>query len=133
MKEKLQHFMMGRYGIDSFSKFLLGVTVFFCAIDLFFHSVVLNSWTLLLLIYTYYRVFSKNHSKRYQENMRFLQIKNKLLARFQREKSHMQQRKTHHIYTCPTCKEKDVSALPVQNVRQNSHGQVKNQHRYTTL
>ena len=33
MKEKLQHFMMGRYGIDSFSKFLLGVTVFFCAID----------------------------------------------------------------------------------------------------
>ena len=32
MKEKLQHFMMGRYGIDSFSKFLLGVTVFFCAI-----------------------------------------------------------------------------------------------------
>ena len=67
MKEKLQHFMMGRYGIDSFSKFLLGVTVFFCAIDLFFHSVVLNSWTLLLLIYTYYRVFSKNHSKRYQK------------------------------------------------------------------
>ena len=53
MKEKLQHFMMGRYGIDSFSKFLLGVTVFFCAIDLFFHSVVLNSWTLLLLIYTF--------------------------------------------------------------------------------
>lgn len=106
MNEKLQHFMMGRYGIDSFSKFLLGVTVFFCAIDLFFHSVVLNSWTLLLLIYTYYRVFSKNHNKRYQENMRFLQIKNKLLARFQREKSHMQQRKTHHIYTCPTCKQK---------------------------
>ena len=77
MNEKLQHFMMGRYGIDSFSKFLLGVTVFFCVIDLFFHSVVLNSWT-----------------------------KNKLLARFQREKSHMQQRKTHHIYTCPTCKQK---------------------------
>ena len=59
MKEKLQHFMMGRYGIDSFSKFLLGVTVFFCVIDLFFHSVVLNSWTLLLLIYTYYRALQE--------------------------------------------------------------------------
>ena len=99
MKEKLQHFMMGRYGIDSFSKFLLGVTVFFCAIDLFFHSVVLNSWTLLLLIYTYYRVFSKNHSKRYQENMRFLQIKNKLLARFQREKiTHAAAENTSYLY-----------------------------------
>ena len=124
MNEKLQHFMMGRYGIDSFSKFLLGVTVFFCVIDLFFHSVVLNSWTLLLLIYTYYRVFSKNHNKRYQENMRFLQIKNKLLARFQREKSHMQQRKTHHIYTCPTCKQK----IRIPKGSQGAEGKRKDLH-----
>lgn len=106
MKEKLQHFMMGRYGVDSFSKFLLGVTFALCVLDLFFRNIFLHSWTLLLIVYVYYRMFSKNHSRRYQENLKFLQIKNKLTAVFHREKSHMEQRKTHHIYTCPTCKQK---------------------------
>lgn len=106
MKEKLQHFMIGRYGVDAFSRFLLGVTLVLCVLDLFSRNVFLHSWTLLLIIYVYFRMLSKNYNRRYQENVKFLQIKDKVLAKFRREKSHMEQRKTHHIYKCPTCKQK---------------------------
>ena len=98
--------MIGRYGVDAFGKFLLGAMIVVWAINLFANSKILYSWALLLMVYAYYRMFSKNTTKRYQENVKFLQLKNKVISRFQSEKSQLQQRKTHHIYRCPTCKQK---------------------------
>ncbi len=106
MKEKLRNFMIGRYGIDSFSKFLMGIALALCVLDIFSNNIFINSWFIIIIIYVYYRMFSKNYNKRYQENMKFLQIKNKVLAKFHSEKSIMKQRKTHHIYKCPTCNQK---------------------------
>ena len=106
MKEKLRNLMMGRYGIDSFSKFLMGIAVVLCILDIFVNSVFINSWFIVIIVYVYYRMFSRNYNKRYQENMKFLQIKNKVVAKFNSEKSIMKQRKTHHIYKCPTCSQK---------------------------
>ncbi len=106
MKEKLRNFMIGRYGIDSFSKFLMGIALALCVLDIFCNNIFINSWFIIIIIYVYYRMFSKNYNKRYQENMKFLQIKNKVLAKFHSEKSIMKQRKTHHIYKCPTCNQK---------------------------
>ena len=106
MRQKLMQFMIGRYGVDTFSKFLLGTALGFVVLDLFIDSRFLTSWFYVLVIYAYYRILSKNHQKRYQENMKFLQIKNKLVAKFNSEKNLMKQRKTHHIYKCPTCSQK---------------------------
>lgn len=106
MKEKLQRFMVGRYGVDDFSKFLLGTALALCILDIFVDNVILNSWFFVIIIYAYFRIFSKNTMTRYQENLKFLQIKNKVLSRWNSEKSIMKQRKTHHIYKCPTCKQK---------------------------
>lgn len=106
MREKLQKFMIGRYGVDAFGKFLLGAVVVLWVVNLFANSRMLYSWALLLMIYAYYRMFSKNTTKRYQENTKYLQIKNKVVSRFKSEKSQLKQCKTHHIYRCPTCKQK---------------------------
>ena len=106
MREKFQRFMIGRYGVDAFGKFLLGVVVALWGINLFSNSKFLYSWALLLMIYEYYRMFSKNTTKRYQENVKYVQIKNKVVSRFKSEKSQLKQRKTHHIYRCPTCRQK---------------------------
>lgn len=106
MKQKLQQFMIGRYGIDSFSKFLMGTALVLCILDIFIDSAIMNSWFVLTIIYVYFRIFSRNHGKRYQENMKYLQIRNKVIAKFNSEKSVMKQRKTHHIYKCPTCRQK---------------------------
>ena len=106
MREKLQRFMIGRYGVDALGRFLLGAVVVLWAINLFANSKILYSWALLLMVYAYFRMFSRNTTKRYQENVKFLQIKNKVVARFKSEKSQLKQRKTHHIYRCPTCRQK---------------------------
>ena len=107
MKEKLQRFMTGHgYHVDAFSRFLLGAALVLCVLNLFSRNVFLHSWTLLLIIYAYFRIFSKNYNRRYQENVKFLNLKNKVLAKFHIEKSHMEQRRTHHIYKCPTCRQK---------------------------
>ena len=106
MREKFQKFMQGRYGVDAFSKFLLGATLVLWVINIVADSRMINTWALLLLIYSYYRMFSKDINKRYQVNQKFLALKSKLLARFKSEKSQMHERKTHHIYKCPTCKQK---------------------------
>ena len=108
MREKLQRFMAGRYGVDAFSKFLMGSVLVLWVLDLFINSRVLYSWSILLIIYMYFRMFSRNIQKRYQENIKFLQMKSKVLGKLKwnQLKSDVKGRKTHHIYRCPTCRQK---------------------------
>ncbi len=106
MKEKLQKFMNGRYGIDSFSKCLLWLALILCILDFFINSIFIDSWLFLIIIYVYYRMFSCNIARRQSENMKFLQFKNKITGKFHSQKKQMKQRKTHHIYKCPVCGQK---------------------------
>ena len=106
MREKFQRFMMGRYGMDAFSKFLMIVWIILWGLNLFVNSAILSLLSLGLLFCIYYRMFSRNIQKRYQENIKYLNIKNALVSKLRSEKSIMKQRKTHHIYKCPTCKQK---------------------------
>lgn len=106
MRERLQRFMYGRYGIDTLGKFIVGVALGICVLNLFLHSFILSILIWALLIYSYYRMFSRNLQKRYNENVKFLNFKNRIIGRFKKEQSYMKQRKTHHIYKCPTCRQK---------------------------
>lgn len=106
MKERLQRFMMGRNGFDEFASFSIIIAFALCILDLFIDSALLHTCFLIIMFYTYFRILSRNYTKRYQENQKFLQIKNQIVSRFQSEKSLMKQRKTHHIYKCPTCGQK---------------------------
>ncbi len=106
MKEKIRRLMIGRYGVDDLSRFMVLVAVGLWVLNIFTDSKFFYSWGVLILILAYVRMFSKNIQKRYQENQKYLEIKSKVLARFRKEKSNMEQRKTHHIYKCPTCKQK---------------------------
>lgn len=106
MKEKLQRFMTGRYGVDDLSRFILYVTIALMVINLFLRNGPLNALLLLLLVLTYFRMFSKNHQNRYRENTKFLQYKDKVTCFFEKEKNIAQQKKIYRIYTCPSCKQK---------------------------
>lgn len=106
MKEKLQQFMMGRYGVDDLSRFTLYVLIALMILNLFVHSSLISLLLIVGLVWIYFRMFSKNHSKRFEENTRFLGMKEKVLRWFRREKDLTGQRKMYHIYTCPGCKQK---------------------------
>lgn len=60
----------------------------------------------VLIIYCYFRVFSRNISKRYAENQKYLAKTYKLRTYIQQQKNSLAQRKVYHIYKCPGCKQK---------------------------
>ncbi len=106
MKDKLIRFMQGRYGADAFSRFLLLTAFILMVVSMFFPRNPFYLFGILLLIYCYFRIFSKNIPKRYQENMAYLKYRNKVTGRLRRIKNETIQRKTHHIYRCPQCRQK---------------------------
>lgn len=111
MREKFIRFMQGRNGVDEFARFTIGVAFVSIILAIFmgsgrFVSSLLDTIGLLAIVYTYYRILSKDIQKRYQENQKYLSMTSKIRVRFQKEKNIMQQRKTHHIYTCPGCGQK---------------------------
>ena len=98
--------MQGRYGTDDFYKFLFWVALIGIVINWFFKSQLLSFAVTLILVYAIYRVLSKNHSARYAENQRYLQATAKIRYWFDQQKKLMEERKYHHIYTCPKCRQK---------------------------
>ena len=40
MREKIARFMMGRYGVDAFSRFLMVITIVFMLLGMFIHPIV---------------------------------------------------------------------------------------------
>ena len=103
--------MQGRNGVDQFARFTMGVALAAIVLTLFTGTrsgigAFLDLFGMAAIVYTYFRIFSKNISKRYQENQKYLQMTDKLRARFQKEKRMMSQRKDYHIYSCPGCGQK---------------------------
>lgn len=110
MKEKIGRFMAGRYGNDKLNQFMMAVFLGCAVLNLFirnaYASTVLNSWECLLILLVYIRMFSRNISKRYAENQKYLALENRLRRFWGQKRYLMQQRKEYHIYKCPGCKQK---------------------------
>ena len=110
MKEKIGRFMAGRYGNDKLNQFMMAVFLGCAVLNLFvrnaYASTVLNSWECLLILLVYIRMFSRNISKRYAENQKYLALENRRRRFFGQKRYLMQQRKEYHIYKCPGCKQK---------------------------
>ena len=93
-----RRFMYGRYGMDSLSK-----TIFILSLILLLLSSVtrisfLYAIALVLLIWGYFRVFSKNIAKRRRELSVYTGKANLI-------KSRWRDRKTHRYFRCRACKQ----------------------------
>ncbi len=97
---KFQKFMYGRYGIDRLYNILLFAYLIILitalvigrAVDSRLYSVI-SLAGLLLILFAFYRVFSKNIEKRRKENAKWMRFENKVKCR-----------KTHIFRKCPKCK-----------------------------
>ena len=105
MRDKLMRFMMGRYGNDKFNQFLM-FTALVSIVLSWFTSNIFYTIAVVLMVYAYFRMFSKNIYKRAAENQKYLQYEYKAKNFFRKKKNELAQRKTHHIYKCPNCKQK---------------------------
>ena len=106
LKYRFSKFMQGRYGVDSLSRFLSVVLLAVIILGLFIRIPFSGLITFLLLLVLYFRMFSRNIPKRYAENQKFLQLRDRFLGNFSNFGSNMSQFKDYHIYKCPQCSQK---------------------------
>ena len=112
MRDKFNKFMQGRYGVDDFSRFIMGVAltliILTMVVTMFNRNVgsILDFLGIAAIVDAYFRIFSRNIQQRYAENQKYLQMTSKFRLRFNKEKNLMKQRKTHHISSCPGCGQK---------------------------
>ena len=108
MKEKLYRFMVGRNGNDELNRFLLVVDVVAILLATFFSRStagrLLMPLALVLLGFSYYRMFSRNLLKRAEENGRYLMLREKIRSAFRIKKEQWVQRKDYKFFVCPACK-----------------------------
>ena len=104
-RQKLQQFMMGRYGLDQLNKFLTIVALVLCLVSSLFGWPILSTLGTAILIWVMFRMYSRNIQARYQENLRFMPYWQKITGFVSSMKQRWRDRKTHRYFTCPQCKQ----------------------------
>lgn len=107
MRQKLQKFMYGRNGTDELARFTSILSVVMLLISMFLSGLLkslLFILALALLVFTYYRVFSKNLAARRKENNQFVNLKFRRKEKLRLRKEMWSQRKEYKFFKCPSCK-----------------------------
>ena len=117
----MMQFMQGRYGADQMGQMLSAVSMVFLIISLFSRN---QAWFLLAVIgivYNYFRMFSKNISKRAAENQKYMNFRYRAVCFFKKgrtggsasfaqkqaqRKAHHEQKKIYRFFACPNCAQK---------------------------
>lgn len=96
-KQKLQHFMSGRYGTDKLNTVILTVGVVVCLVAMFVPSaairLLMTGFSYALMFWAIFRTFSRNTYKRYQENRKYLMFLDRIKDR------------QHRYFSCPRCRQ----------------------------
>ncbi|MCD7920838.1 MAG: hypothetical protein LUG27_00020 [Clostridiales bacterium] len=133
MRDRFQNFMYGRYGNDQLNQFLSLAALILIIINLFVHVSILWIAALVLLVWSYFRMFSRNTSKRVVENDRFLDFTSRFRRNggyggnaygrggygggsygsgartrqtAQERRAQREQRKYYRFFVCPHCSQK---------------------------
>ena len=106
MREKLRQFMIGRYGTDGLNQFLSIASLVLLLIAIISRVNLFTYLGAALLIVCYYRTFSRNISKRTEENYKFYTLKDRVDNKFKGWKEQWANRKVYHYYRCPQCRQK---------------------------
>lgn len=118
-RNRLANFMIGRYGVDEFGRALNIVNI----IILLIMIIVTRFWppinylwfvAVALMVYQYFRMFSRNHARRAAENAWFCRVfkrnNNRTYGNYTHEMSNRQKKaldkRTHCIFKCPNCRQK---------------------------
>lgn len=102
--DKMRSFMYGRYGYDELSR-AMSITALICLfVAMFTGWPILSTVAMVLWIWTLFRGFSRNISKRQMERQSYLQHTGRIKGWLSGKKRAFADRKTHRYFRCPSCK-----------------------------
>ncbi len=100
---KLMQFMSGRYGIDNMFYLLFGLSAALSVINIFVRSYILQLIVYAVIVYAFFRAFSRNIEARRREN----NWANNIMTKIKKEQELRRRRKadyTHVYKKCPHCR-----------------------------
>ena len=111
----LNKVMAGRHGADQLTFAILILYVVLIIIANIIFSPILSLAALVLLVWCFYRMLSRNHAARWKENEAFLRFWGNISNWFRHIRSRtsrtagtlsnrFRDRKTHRYFKCPKCK-----------------------------
>ena len=97
--------MAGRYGTDALNQFLSILAVVLLLISLVTRLGLFTWLGLAALICCYFRTFSRNISRRTEENYKFYSFQERLTGKWKGVRRRWADRKTYRYYRCPKCRQ----------------------------
>lgn len=97
---KMAQFMIGRNGFDHFSRALVFMSMALILADIIIPGRILRTIGIFLMIYSYYRAFSRNIPRRSGENQWFITCVMMPLNAYSKR-----DRKNYKYFKCPSCKQ----------------------------
>ena len=98
----LRRMMYGRYGGDQLSWFLLAVYVLLSLLSGLPHLGILSWAALAVLVWSFYRMFSRQYDRRRAENARFLSLAGPAIRWVKMRRTILRDRE-HRYFRCPNC------------------------------
>ncbi len=105
MREKLYRFMTGRNGVDDLARMHSWVVLILLLLGLITRLGIFSILAFALMIYMYFRVFSRNTAKRYEENQKYLNFRYNRTVAWNKFKKRVAQSRDYRFFKCPMCKQ----------------------------
>ena len=103
LNDKIKRTLQGRYGVDTLNKDLSWIALILVLLG--FKIPYLNLLGLIVLAYSYFRIFSKDIQKRSLENYKYIIFRNKVIGPFKTFKLLLFGDKQSKYYRCPNCRQ----------------------------
>lgn len=108
LREFLNRFFTGRYGVDKLNQFLVYLALVSSVITLVVRRGMISSFlgalSTISLITAIFRMVSKNYNARYQENIQFIKATKPINAQIEVWKLMWRDKDTHKYVKCDKCK-----------------------------
>lgn len=103
LRASLQRLMAGRHGADEFSLAMLIVGLALSILGSLTRLGLLALLSLALYIYAVFRMFSRNHQKRYAENQKYLSIVHGSSGSVRQFFVRLKNMRKYKYFKCPQC------------------------------
>ena len=104
IKESLMRFMQDRHGPDNLGMFTLVAGLVCSILGSFTGLGILSLLGFALYIWTLFRMFSRNHEKRMEENRKYIRLTSGWKTKMTQWVKRTKNRKDYKYFKCPNCK-----------------------------
>lgn len=104
IKQTLRSFMNGRHGADQLNLALLWLGIGLYALGALLGLGFLTLLSAVPYAVCFFRMFSRNQVKRYEENRKYLLLKNRQTTKWKQARTRFRQRKQFKYFKCPNCR-----------------------------